>query len=168
MGGEIGVNTAPGNGSDFFFSLPVKPPEFPAKSLVPVARKILPHTVSHILVVDDDSINRKLIQRMLEKLGDEVVLAASGAQALPAIKESAFDLILMDIQMPGMNGLETTRRIRDWESTQGVLHRTPIFALTANTGEKDRALCLEAGMDNFLCKPIRMADLEELVEKNIV
>ena len=168
MGGEIGVNTSPGKGSDFFFSLPLRTPEFPAKRLVAIRKNLLPRQASRILVVDDDSINRKLIQRMIAKIGAEVTLAESGAQAIRAFRESAFDLILMDIQMPGMDGLETTRRIREIEKAQGRLLRTPISALTANSGEGNRELCFEAGMDDFLCKPIRIDDLERLIEKNTV
>jgi len=168
MGGEIGVNTAPGKGSDFFFSLPVRTPHFPAKNLVSVRESYSARADLRILVVDDDAINRKLIQRMIEKIGAEVTLAKSGAQAIRAFEQSAFDLILMDIQMPGMDGLEATRRIREIEESRGRLHRTPISALTANSGQKNREMCFEAGMDEFLCKPIRIHDLESLIEKNTV
>jgi len=169
MGGQIGVNTSPGKGSDFFFSLPVKTPEFPVRQLVPVRKKHpLQNRVFRILVVDDDSINRKLIRHMIEKIGAEVILTSSGAEAIKAFQESAFDLILMDVQMPGMDGLETTRRIRGLEKQTGALHPTLISALTANTGEKNRQLCFEAGMDIFLSKPVHLEELERLIEKNTV
>lgn len=170
MGGEIGVNTAPGKGSDFYFTLPVKIPDFPTARALPARRKIsLDAPRRRILVVDDDTINRKLLLRMLEKIGADVEMAESGVQAIKLFQESVFDLILMDIQMPGMDGLETTRRIRDLESkTSGSLHRTPISALTANTGAGNREQCFQAGMDDFLCKPVCIDDLEKLIEKNLV
>nr|HRJ73431.1 ATP-binding protein [Terrimicrobiaceae bacterium] len=167
MGGEIGVNTAPGKGSDFYFSLPLRVPEFPAKQVLPARQLLsgLPDSL-RILVVDDDPINRKLICRMIEKIGAKPVLAESGSQAVRAFKEGEFDLILMDMQMPGMDGLETTRRIRAIENEAGLGQRTPISALTANSADRDRELCFEAGMDDFLCKPVRIDDLERLIGKN--
>ncbi len=167
MGGEIGVNTAPGKGSDFYFSLPVRIPEFPGRQVLP-ARRLLAGISSslRILVVDDDPVNRKLICRMIEKIGAKPELAESGSQAVRAFKENEFDLILMDMQMPGMDGLETTRRIRAIEAESGLRQRTPISALTANSADRDRELCFEAGMDDFLSKPVRIDDLERLIEKN--
>jgi len=168
MGGKIGVHTAPGKGSDFYFSLPVRLPDFSCPPAI--GRKFVVPTgpAPHILVVDDDSINRKLIQRMLEKLGARVEMAESGAQALAAFQDARFDLILMDVQMPGMDGLETTRRIREMEEQGGALSHTPISALTANSGAGNRELCFEAGMDDFLSKPVCLEDLEKLIAKTMV
>lgn len=167
MGGEIGVRTAPDKGSDFYFSLPVKTPDFPAENALPAAKKVrADYRKPRILVVDDDSVNRKLIRRMIEKAGAEALLAESGSQAINAFQEEEFDLIIMDIQMPGMDGIETTRRIREIEMRTGALRRTPISALTANAGEGDKERCFEAGMDDFFRKPIRIDVLEKLIEKN--
>jgi signal transduction histidine kinase/ActR/RegA family two-component response regulator len=167
MGGEIGVKTAQDKGSDFYFSLPIRLPDFPSASAAPAARKVqAAFRKPRILVVDDDAINRKLILRMIEKVGAEAELVDSGSQAIHAFQEEEFDLIIMDIQMPGMDGIETTRKIRDIEKRTGALRRTPISALTANAGEGDRERCFEAGMDDFFCKPIRIDSLEKLIEKN--
>lgn len=168
MGGKIGVHTAPGKGSDFYFSLPVRIPEFSAPPVLEKTVERPAGVVPHILVVDDDSINRKLIRRMLEKLGVRVEIAESGAQALSAFQDSHFDLILMDVQMPGMDGLETTRRIREIERQGDSVQRTPISALTANSGPGSRELCFEAGMDDFLGKPVCLDDLEKLIAKTMV
>jgi signal transduction histidine kinase/ActR/RegA family two-component response regulator len=167
MGGEIGVRTAPDKGSDFYFSIPIRVPDFPAENPVPAAKRVRAnYRKPRILVVDDDSVNRKLIMRMIEKAGAEAQLVESGAQAIHAFQEEEFDLIIMDIQMPGMDGIETTRRIREIEMRTGAVRRTPISALTANAGEGDRERCFEAGMDDFFCKPIRIDVLEKLIEKN--
>ncbi len=167
MGGEIGVRTAPEKGSDFYFSVPVRIPDFPAATPAPIARELRADSKKpRILVVDDDSINRKLIMRMIQKAGAEAQSVESGSQAILAFEEEEFDLIIMDIQMPGMDGIETTRKIREIEKRSGALRRTPISALTANAGEGDRERCIEAGMDDFFCKPIRIDSLEKLIEKN--
>ncbi len=167
MGGEIGVRTAPEKGSDFYFSLPVRVPDFPALQPAPVSRQgRAEEKKPRILVVDDDSINRKLIMRMIQKVGAEAQLVESGSQAIHAFQEDQFDLIIMDLQMPGMDGIETTRKIREIEKRSGAPRRTPISALTANAGEGDRERCFEAGMDDFFCKPIRIDSLEKLIEKN--
>lgn len=167
MGGEIGVKTAQDKGSDFYFSLPIRLPDFPSASATPAVRKIPSEfRKPRILVVDDDAINRKLIMRMIQKVGAEAELVDSGSQAIHAFQEEEFDLIIMDIQMPGMDGIETTRKIRDIEKRTGALRRTPISALTANAGEGDRERCFEAGMDDFFCKPIQIDSLEKLIEKN--
>lgn len=169
MGGEIHVSTAPDRGSDFYFTLPMRVPDFPAPPSVALQKHSQDNAQkARILVVDDDAINRKLIQRMIEKIGAETELVASGAEALQAFKIRNFDLILMDIQMPEMDGIETTRRIRALERQSGAVRRTPISALTANAGEEDKERCFEAGMDDFFFKPIRIDALEKLIEKNTV
>lgn len=163
MGGQIGVNTAPGKGSDFYFSLPLRTldffqPEKPVPAYLPVLGASF-----RILVVDDDAVNRKLIRRMLEKIGADVEVAESGAAAVECFLSVSFDLILMDVQMPGMDGLETTRKIRELEVQAGTGQHIVISALTANAGEENRRECLASGMDNFLTKPVTMADLEALI-----
>lgn len=163
MGGQIGVNTAPGKGSDFYFSLPLRTldfsqPEMPVAVYLPISGASF-----RILVVDDDAVNRKLIRRMLEKIGADVEVAESGAAAVEYFLSVSFDLILMDVQMPGMDGLETTMKIRELEVQAGTGQHIPISALTANAGEENRRECLASGMDDFLTKPVTMADLEALI-----
>ncbi|CAN5596067.1 hypothetical protein BH09VER1_BH09VER1_19910 [soil metagenome] len=168
MGGQIGAHTAPGKGSDFHFSLPIRIPEFVADEAMPLRSKLAGGAkVPCVLVVDDDPINRKLILRMIEKIGARAELAESGSQALLAFQKGSFDLVLMDIQMPGMDGLEVTRRIRAMENLKEGAERIYISALTANSAASDREQCLQAGMDGFLCKPIRIEDLERIIENNV-
>jgi CheY-like chemotaxis protein len=115
-----------------------------------------------VLVVEDNVINRKLVQCMLEKLGCLVSLAEDGAQALDAAGRLEFDLVLMDWQMPGMDGLETTRRLKQlWSPDRQV----PVVALTASAMEGDRAACLDAGMSDYLTKPLRIAELSSVLDR---
>ncbi len=168
MGGQIGAHTAPGKGSDFYFSIPIRISEFAADEAVPARNKLAEGArVPCVLVVDDDPINRKLILRMIEKIGARAELAESGSQALLAFQKGKFDLVLMDIQMPGMDGLEVTRRIRAMENLKEGSDHIYISALTANSAASDREQCLQAGMDGFLCKPIRIEDLERIIDQNV-
>jgi CheY-like chemotaxis protein len=119
-----------------------------------------------ILLAEDNLVNQKVGARLLEKQGHAVLIAGNGRQALEAYEREAFDLILMDIQMPEMDGFEATKAIRDRE-TSGIrpLHqlegreRTPILALTAYAMKGDRERCLSAGMDGFVSKPIQLNEL---------
>jgi len=114
-----------------------------------------------ILVADDNLVNQKVAKRMLERLGHTVALANDGKEALSAIKTASFDLIMMDVQMPEMDGLEATRRIREWEAGKT---RIPIIALTAHAMDSHREECLAAGMDSFLAKPILLESLKLQIE----
>ena len=115
-----------------------------------------------ILVADDNLVNQKVAKRMLERLGYSVALANDGKQALSAIKTASFDLIMMDVQMPEMDGLEATRHIREWEAGKT---RIPIIALTAHAMDSHREECLAAGMDSFLAKPILLESLKLQIER---
>lgn len=115
-----------------------------------------------ILIVDDNNINRKLIQLLVEEIGGEIDLAENGLQALDACSRKKFDLILMDVNMPVMDGLEATRRIRVLESNS---HRTPIFALTANALPGDKERFIENGMDDYLSKPVNEKAMLNMLEK---
>jgi CheY-like chemotaxis protein len=110
-----------------------------------------------ILVAEDSPVNQKLALAVLRKMGHQVTLAATGTAAVETWKREAFDLVLMDIQMPEMDGLEATRKIRALERPGGV--RTPIIAMTAHAMGGDRERCLEAGMDDHVAKPINRAEL---------
>jgi CheY-like chemotaxis protein/HPt (histidine-containing phosphotransfer) domain-containing protein len=115
-----------------------------------------------VLVVEDNAVNRRLAQHVLEKAGHAVVVAECGAAALSAMEGSRFDLVLMDVQMPGMDGIETTARIREREKATGG--HVPVIALTAHAMPADRARCLAGGMDGHLIKPIQPKALLEAVE----
>jgi signal transduction histidine kinase/CheY-like chemotaxis protein len=115
------------------------------------------------LLVEDNLVNQKVASRLLEKNGCSVFIASNGKQALARYAEQPFDLIFMDLQMPEMNGFETARAIRLLEEENGA--HTPIIALTANAMPSDRKLCLEAGMDDYLSKPIEVKSLQALIGK---
>jgi CheY-like chemotaxis protein/HPt (histidine-containing phosphotransfer) domain-containing protein len=115
-----------------------------------------------ILVVDDNDTNLIVISKILEKLGHMPTNVTSGADALAALKHPGFDLVLMDCQMPEMDGYEATRRIRAGESGE-TAKTLPIVALTANVYASDQQLCLDSGMDDYLCKPIQMDKLKALL-----
>jgi two-component system sensor histidine kinase/response regulator len=115
------------------------------------------------LLVEDNPINQKVASRLLEKHGCSVETACNGREALSRYSEQPFDLIFMDVQMPEMNGFETSRAIRSLEETNGT--RTPIIALTANAMASDRDLCIESGMDDYLSKPIELEKLRQMIGK---
>ncbi|MFA7330079.1 MAG: response regulator [Candidatus Delongbacteria bacterium] len=118
----------------------------------------LPSFNAHVLVAEDNLVNQEVVARMLESLGCRVRLASDGAEALDCLAGGRFDLILMDCQMPGMDGYEATARIRQWEQ-EGRLSAPPVVALTANALGGDRERCLAAGMDDYLSKPFSRSDL---------
>jgi two-component system sensor histidine kinase/response regulator len=117
----------------------------------------------HVLLAEDNPVNQKLAVLLLEKQGHSVVATSTGAAALEAYSQEAFDLILMDVQMPEMNGHEATRAIRLRE--KGTGRRVPIVALTAHAVKGDRELCLAADMDDYLSKPIRFKELREVLAR---
>ena len=114
-----------------------------------------------ILLAEDNAVNQRLAIRMLEKLGQQVALAVNGKEAVAAAETGQFDVILMDVQMPEMDGLEATRHIRERERNTG--RRSAIVALTAHAMKGDRERCLEAGMDHYLSKPIQVGQLTEVL-----
>jgi CheY-like chemotaxis protein len=119
-----------------------------------------------ILLVEDNIINQRVATAMLTKRGHQVVLAQDGAEALARLEQESFDLVLMDLQMPGMSGLEATAAIRQREQRTGTHVR--IVAMTARAMASDREQCLAAGMDGYLSKPIDRALLFEAVEATAV
>jgi CheY-like chemotaxis protein len=114
-----------------------------------------------ILVVEDNPVNQRLAQRLLEKHGHAVTVAGNGREALSVLDGAAFDVVLMDVQMPEMDGLEATAAIRSRE--RGTGRRLPIIALTAQAMIGDRDRCLAAGMDGYLAKPVQGPQLIQAV-----
>jgi CheY-like chemotaxis protein len=115
-----------------------------------------------ILVVEDNKVNQRVIEKVTEHLGYHAVLAGNGIEGLEALRKEKFDLILMDCQMPEMDGFEATRQIRAG-AIPGV-ERIPIVALTSNVGEAAMKACTDAGMDAYLTKPFNVERLAEVVE----
>ena len=166
MGGQIRAQSTVGGGSTFGFSLQFAPGTAPAPVVrAPVSVKdtvqVLgaSHRTLRVLVVDDNKINQMLAIALLAKLGIAADLACDGAQAVQSVRQGAYDIVLMDMQMPVMDGLTATRCIRD----MALVAQPYIIALTANAFESDREKCLAAGMDNFLSKPFKADDLRRKI-----
>ncbi len=177
MGGTIAVESEPGRGSTFRFTSrlqlapePALPDEMrPVDSIslqnmlgvVGTTSGRLPASLS-VLLAEDNIINQHLVKRLLEKRGHSVTVTGSGRAALEQVATKSFDVILMDVQMPDMDGLQASTRIREIEKARGTY--TPILALTAHTMKGDRERCLAAGMDQFINKPIDAERFVEVVE----
>lgn len=112
-----------------------------------------------ILLVEDNILNQRIVTLTLKKFNHEVTIANNGVEAIEHFKQRNFDVVLMDIMMPVMDGLEATVKIREIENQNNVDKRTPIIALTANTMDNDKEKCLSFGMDEFMTKPF---DIEKL------
>ena len=149
MGDTIEVQSTAGLGSTFWFCLALPAAEKPAQRGHDEAAPKAPP--QRILVVEDDQVSRRLAQRLLEREGHSVAVARNGLEALTRLGEERFDVVLMDLQMPEMDGLEATRRVR---AQAGLNARTPIVALTANASTEDRQACEAAGFSDYLTKPI--------------
>ncbi len=177
MGGTIGVASQPGHGSTFHFTarfaavpdLAAVDGEQPTdtaslRNMVTAVgtATIAPPPILNVLLAEDNAVNQRLVKRLLEKRGHNVSLAATGRDAVNYVLTQRFDIILMDVQMPDMDGLETTAYIRRFEKDRQV--HTPIIALTAHAMNGDRERCLDAGMDKVITKPIDAARFVDEVE----
>jgi CheY-like chemotaxis protein len=136
-----------------------------AQALPPAAKPALQSGVLHILLAEDNAVNQRLAVRMLEKRKCTVTVAGNGREAVEAFKRESFDLILMDVQMPVMSGLEATAEIRRLEAlSKNGSPPIPIIAMTAYAMKGDRERCLDAGMDGYLSKPVRTEELYKTIE----
>ncbi|HPU52943.1 MAG TPA: ATP-binding protein [Burkholderiaceae bacterium] len=161
MGGVIDVVSEPGKGSTFEFTATLGLPQPDGDPVAPDSASqpaISESAGLRVLLAEDNPVNQKLAQTLLARLGYSVTVAGNGSMALDTFTSATFDAVLMDMQMPVMDGLEATRRIRQWEQRYAD-RRTPIIAMTANAMERDREACLQAGMDDHLSKPINRAAL---------
>lgn len=161
MGGAIWVESHKGLGSKFYFQLPFEPgkKELEKTEINPAYLKV--NKQVKILVTEDDKVNQLVISRMLTECGYLVELAENGFEALEKVKRNKYDIILMDIQMPGMDGVEATKRIRETNKT------VPILAITAYALQGDREKFLQQGMDGYVSKPLKIEKLIEEIEKSI-
>jgi CheY-like chemotaxis protein len=172
MGGRIWLESASQKGSVFHFTMDLALAGERAKvaeqgSLRGVAMQTQAELLDNgetfngngrtVLLVEDNAVNRTLAQRLLQKRGFSVAIAVDGKQSIAAVENAEFDVILMDIQMPEMDGFEATAEIRKRQKNGG--RRTPIIALTAHALKEDRDRCLSAGMDAYVTKPIRPVEL---------
>jgi CheY-like chemotaxis protein len=157
MGGEAGVTSRPGEGSTFWFTAHLgrydttseAPPQSTAEDTENELRRL--HAGATVLVVDDNSINAEVARDLLNEVGLDADIAGNGRIALEKVQGGAYALVLMDVQMPEMDGLEATRRIR---ALPGGCSSVPIVAMTANAQASDRQACVDAGMNDFVSKPV--------------
>jgi CheY-like chemotaxis protein/nitrogen-specific signal transduction histidine kinase len=152
MGGEIGCESVPGQGSLFWFVIPTERVAIANAAGAQDSGQLL----GHVLVVEDNAMNRMLIATYLDEFGLTCAVVSSGAEALERLEDSTYDLVLMDILMPELDGVETTKRIR---AMPGPVAEIPIVALTAYTTREDRATYLAEGLDAYVAKPIRGREL---------
>jgi CheY-like chemotaxis protein len=179
MGGALTVESTAGRGSTFGFWLPITIDQAtdaaPSWSALATART----DGCRVLVVEDNPVNQRLASALLAKAGYGVLVVSTGRAALQALEDEPFDIVLMDVQMPDMTGVETTQRIRQREhdiglgrassagaSFQGTPNpHMPIVAMTAHVMESDRDACLAAGMDAFVSKPIAASELLDVISR---
>ncbi|WP_020590682.1 ATP-binding protein [Kiloniella laminariae] len=185
MGGEVGLESSPEEGSLFWFKIPLEIAQAPAEEAEilsrptpvliketitdapsPISPPLQPGEISadslHILIAEDNQINQMLLTKFLSKKGHRIDVVVNGKEAFQFVKHQTPDVVLMDIQMPDMDGIEATRKIRSLEGEKGTV---PIIAVTANAMQGDRDSYIAAGMDDYLSKPVDFKRLIELIHQ---
>ncbi len=156
MGGRIELDSQPGEGTSFWFTLP-----FESKTM----KKAPNNKGIHILVVEDNLLNQRVVGTTLKRNGFSYDVAENGKVAVEKFKDEKFNLVIMDIQMPVMDGYEATQRIRAFEQENPDKKKTSIIALTANATKEDQEKCIEVGMNGYMTKPFRFKELTKIIEK---
>jgi CheY-like chemotaxis protein len=169
MGGGIQAESTPGQGSVFRFSVVGKPVEASPSRPHQQTGRHRPTPISqpqdiplNVLVAEDNPVNQIVAQMMLKRLGHQADLAGDGIAAVEAAEHRIYDVVLMDVQMPGLDGFEACRRIRH---KLGSTTQPHIIGLTAHATQEDRKKCLEAGMNDFLTKPVQLEELRAAFER---
>jgi len=167
MGGSIGFDSEPERGSTFWFVLPL--PKSAVQPVAPSVAKTNDHIPDErsiesrtILLAEDNRVNQQVAKSMLERLGHRVDIAANGLIALEMLEKESYDAVFMDVQMPEMDGIEATKRIRQRDDDRG---RVPIIAMTANAMTGDREHYLEIGMDYYVSKPFSTGDIRDVLKE---
>jgi CheY-like chemotaxis protein len=165
MGGGMRVESEPGRGAAFQFSILAETAELVPVSAAPVVAAGAPVgqlAPLRVIVADDNAVNRKVALSFLKRLGYRADAAANGIELLERLERDVYDVVFMDVQMPEMDGLEATRRIR---RELPAARQPRIVAMTAAAFPEDRARCLDAGMDDYLAKPVGMPELAEVLRR---
>jgi len=166
MGGILGVDSVEGEGSVFWFSADFQCSDEKPENRPALLSKTGPIQLdAKVLLVEDNPINQMVAQKMLEKVGLKPVLANNGVEAMQQLNEQTFDLVLMDCQMPEMDGFDATREIRKLEIKAINQNSIPVVAMTANVMSGDRERCLDVGMDDYIGKPVQRDQLESVLRK---